>query len=557
MDTLPDIDIAIVGAGIGGVYTGWQLLTSGSRGSRLGAWAAARGGLKVALFEGSRRIGGRLLSARSPLLPDTTAEIGGMRYVSPAQTRIRHLVEDVLQLPTHEQTVDVDSNIAFLRGRQLRISDLADPTKLPYWFDQSETEWLRTQKTPAALIGRVLTTLMPDIAKRLEQGTLREYLGEITIDGLPLWQHGLWNLIARGMSIDGYAAARTTVGYDCLGGNTNALDLTTTYFDFTPGVHYRMVDGGYETVPWLLCQRFVSAGGDLRLGHWLDGFSGTSLADGTKGVHLAFRDKPGMTARAIILAMPRRAIELLLPEGEVLGHDNRHFRENLATVQPIPLSKLFMLYPRCWWQEAGVTAGRSLTDLPLRQCYYWPSGPNGTTVPKATAPGLVMAYDDAQSVDFWHGLDSRHVLPLGSVHRVRDRWPMFTTAGAPRPPAGDDFSQRLIANWTDHPATVPMVREMHRQLMLMHGVRDAPEPIDAAYMDWTHDPFGGGVHLWNVNHQSVRLLREMIQPVADFPCYICGEAYSTNQTWAEGALQTADLVLDLLFDRAAAGGVNP
>jgi hypothetical protein len=35
----------------------------------------------------------------------------------------------------------------------------------------------------------------------------------------------------------------------------------------------------------------------------------------------------------------------------------------------------------------------------------------------------------------------------------------------------------------------------------------------------------------------------MTQPVADFPCYICGEAYSTNQTWVEGALQTAEIVL--------------
>jgi hypothetical protein len=35
----------------------------------------------------------------------------------------------------------------------------------------------------------------------------------------------------------------------------------------------------------------------------------------------------------------------------------------------------------------------------------------------------------------------------------------------------------------------------------------------------------------------------MIQPVENFPCYICGEAYSTGQTWVEGAFQTAELVL--------------
>ena len=77
-----------------------------------------------------------------------------------------------------------------------------------------------------------------------------------------------------------------------------------------------------------------------------------------------------------------------------------------------------------------------------------------------------------------------------------------------------------------------MVQEMHRQLMQMHGIDSAPEPIDAAYMDWSQDPFGGGVHLWNTNYKSSEMLARMIQPVAEFPCYICGEAYSTNQTWA-------------------------
>ena len=91
-----------------------------------------------------------------------------------------------------------------------------------------------------------------------------------------------------------------------------------------------------------------------------------------------------------------------------------------------------------------------------------------------------------------------------------------------------------------------MVDELHRQLLQMHGIDSAPRPIDAAYMDWSRDPYGGGVHLWNVKYSSTVMVNHMIQPVADFPCYICGEAYSTNQTWAEGALETADLVLNRL-----------
>ncbi len=51
------------------------------------------------------------------------------------------------------------------------------------------------------------------------------------------------------------------------------------------------------------------------------------------------------------------------------------------------------------------------------------------------------------------------------------------------------------------------------------------------------------MHFWNRGYKSWEVLEQMTQPVADFPCYVCGEAYSTNQTWVEGALQTAEIVL--------------
>ena len=556
MGALPDVDVAIVGGGIGGIYTGWRLLTSPLADSKLAAWQTARGKLSVALFEGSDRIGGRLLSARSPHLPTATAEIGGMRYVAPAQKLVTGLVETVLKLPWHEQVVDRPENIAYLRGRLLRSSVLGQPEALPYFFDPSEAAWLSAgNQGPDALMGRVLTRLMPQLKANLEAGTLRKYLSSVSIDGLPLWRHGFWNLLAKGMSVDGYAAARATIGYDCLGGNTNALDLTAEYFDFTPSVSYRMVNAGYETVPWELQNRFSEAGGDIQLGQWLAGFARVALGDGSQGVELRFQDGTRKTARALVLAMPRRSIELLDAEGEVLGPANKRFRQDLASVDPIPLFKAFLLYPNCWWQP-GVKSGRSLTDLPIRQCYYWPVGPDGTGVPPANGPGLIMVYDDLLNVSFWEGLDKRPEahkagLPLNQKNLHHD-WPLFErkAKSQPAPQEADPFARRLLDNWEAHSATRQMVHELHRQLMLMHGTDSAPAPIDAAFMDWSRDPYGGGVHLWNVNVQSDDLVHRMTQPVDDFPCYICGEAYSTNQTWAEGALQTAEIVLQQRFGLA-------
>lgn len=568
----PDADIVVVGGGISGAYTAWRLLTQDPGNGQAAEWAKRRDGkLKVVVLEGSNRIGGRMLSARSDKMPNTTAEIGGMRYVVPSHSRMQKLVETDLGLEYHRQLVDAPENIAFLRGRMLRMKQLADPAQLPYFLSPSEMAWLSAvaSRTPAGLIGRVLTQLIPEIEAQAAKENFREYLSNVKIDGQPLWKLGLWNLLFRGMSPDAYTAARNTIGYDSLLGNFNALDIAAEYFDFTPDVEYRMVNDGFERVPWELQQRVLHAGGEIRLNSWADGFIGTTLSDGSRGVEVRQRSGETLSARAIVLALPRRSIELLRPEGEILCDRNGPFRHMLASVSPIPLLKIFLVYPECWWQDSGVTKGRSLTDMPLRQCYYWPSG----KVEKGASPefsppgrhdlGMVMAYDDMANGTFWTGLD-----PRGEVHRAglsltdRNSTELHTlgvtsqemsqvglqAAGKETPVT--DFPGRLQANWSSLCATEPLWRETHRQMMLMHGVDTAPEPIDSAYMDWSRDPFGGGVHFWNPGYKSDDLRDKMIQPDPNFPCYICGEAYSTKQSWVEGALQTADLVLAKIFSAA-------
>ena len=55
---------------------------------------------------------------------------------------------------------------------------------------------------------------------------------------------------------------------------------------------------------------------------------------------------------------------------------------------------------------------------------------------------------------------------------------------------------------------------------------------------------------------SRKVKREIIQPYDErsLPLYICGEAYSDAQGWVEGALQTADMMLEKWFDVPALSG---
>jgi hypothetical protein len=301
----------------------------------------------------------------------------------------------------------------------------------------------------------------------------------------------------------------------------------------------------------------------LYTGSWLQSFDEDSLPDGSKGVSLQFMQGGQPTqvqARAIVLAMPKRSLELLAHKGPVMDpFRSPRMRYLMDSVEPADLYKMFLAYERPWWEKVFVTQGRSLTDTPIRQCYYWGvegrqvgANPNNTNA-------LLMCYNDLSSSEYWGGLRRR---PLGPGDAVRWSVPgnqlvkqaLNKEGGYERksiPHAQrerhSDWGKQLRKNWDDHVAPHKMVSEMHRQLKLMHGLEDAPAPLDAAFIDWSDDPYGGAVHFWNPGYKTWEVLQEMTQPVPSFPCYVCGEAYSTNQTWVEGALQTAEIVLQKHF----------
>jgi len=579
--TLPDIDVAIIGGGVSGLYTGWRLLTRSveALNQPLRDWAQKRanGKLKVAIYEGSDRVGGRLLSGQSPHMPDAVCELGGMRYVDPAHTRVQGLIDE-FKLSTHVQDVYDPSNFAFLRGNRLRFKDLANPGMLPFNFSGTEADLLQqTNATPGELITQALLKQWPEIAKlRGQKDQLRGYLqNKADLDDTPLEQWGFWNLLLRLMSGEAYKAARDTIGYDVLGANYNAADMISEFFEFAAGIKYRMLDRGFEILPWTLREKFEENEGKVETGAWLRSFD-YDRDNGEVSLHFFGRDRSApVSARSIVLAMPRRSIELLLPECELLSED-AEFQGLLGAVAPIPLYKMFLIYETPWWQNEGVKRGRSLTDLPMRQCYYWAVSGKGNGGEIDKGPAAIMVYNDALNVSFWSALHTqarsapatqRGFAPAAKeanvrLHPLSQQRRAVSEKFASRPkmfertppseargfaPAGENkFANHLGENWNDSQAGKHAVTEVERQLLLLHGVDKPSAKLDAAFANWSQDPYGGGVHLWNVGFKSSEVLEKMTKPIEDLPCYICGEAYSTNQTWVEGALQTADLVLDRL-----------
>lgn len=513
--TRQDLDVAIVGAGVSGVYTGWRLLGAGKARS-------------VTIFEQSERIGGRLLSLEPPGMPGVWCELGGMRF-TPAQPLVGGLIEE-LHLATHPFPVGEGTNINYLRGVHIRQQEFADPTKtLPY-----DLAWAEQGMDPGSLVSWAVNQVIPG-ATTMGAAKLRKFLEGYKVEGRHVYDWGYWNLIARGLSHEGYELARASGGYDTPLLNWNALDTISLNGDLGGDTKFSAVDGGYQSLPLTVAAKFEEQGGKIELGQRLESFDVD--AEGKVVLRLTNCDdgtRHEVRAGALVLAMPRRSLELVAPTGPVLDPAVPGVRKLIESVTPIPLFKLCVAYPYPWWESVGVTQGRSLTDLPIRQCYYWATGKAHGDDPAISKSVLLATYDDGVNVDYWNGYsDPDHHPPFETVEGE------LTAAH----PASDE--------WKKFKPTAPMVAEADRQLREMHGVRVAPQPYAAAYVDWGVDPYGGGVNFWNVHARSSQVIPSMIKPVPTVPVYVCGEAYSNGQGWVEGALETAELVLREHFGVAA------
>lgn len=503
----PVLDVAIVGAGVSGVYSGWRWLTS-EKGK----------GSRVELFEFSHRAGGRLMSVEPPGMPQGRVELGGMRFTT-GQTTVASLVS-YLQLQTEPFVVSQDPNMAYLRGRHLRTKDLSDPAKVPYDIPKADEDGFKMGFTALAAeryLQEVLHKKHVDL-KTVDWDHVAQtgrYEGHRVID---LTMRYIYN---RSVAHESFQFAEDTSGYDSIFFTWNAADgFPWNLGDYGASIEYKRLKDGYEMLPKTLLKRYEEAGGKLHFHHRLVRFDTVKLDDGSEGVELHI-DHEGHTkqvrARKLILAMPRRSLELLEQTGSVLGEAQHEVHKLIESVVPIPLFKLALCYRTRWWEALGITQGQSITDLPVRQFYYWPVGSD-------TQHGAILIYNDGLDLDYWAGLrEDPNLYPNDE----------------------DCNSNNPVTEWKEHPAPALMVQEAHRQLVEIHGLqgKNIAPPYAAAYRDWGDDPFGGGANFWPQYVDSIHVAKRIVEPVKGKPVYICGEAYSHAQGWVEGALATAEDML--------------
>ncbi len=480
-----------------------------------------------------------------------------MRYLTSQQMVVSLL--DELQLATRAFPMGDAKNLLYLRRKHLRVQDFPTPKKVPYKLD-----WNERGKSPSELLLYAIDTAVPHaIGKTPVQW---EAIKETTlIDGRHLYNIGFWNLLYKILSSEGYNLVLDAGGYFSILSNWNAGEaMPWILADFPMDVQYRTLCEGCERLPQKLSEGLEKRG-DVRTSYRLQSFALPPESDEQGLITLLFRDETTQVetlvqTRRLILAMPKRALELL-------DQHNAFFRDphvirclNAVTAQPA--FKLFLGYEHPWWRVLGLQSGRSITDLPIRQTYYFGTEgeQEGNGVDKRNQNSLLMAgYSDGLSVGFWSGLlaSPDHRIPLFDGHENpfvgdRRRYEHLPPSRKDEQAAQDQSEAFERANpgkkFQDYKVTTDLVDMAHYQLQQMHGLEFyMPKPYTAVFKDWRADPYGGGWHFWNVDVKPWAVMKEMRHPVKHYHVYVCGEAYSNNQGWVEGALRCTELMLQEYF----------
>jgi monoamine oxidase len=349
------------------------------------------------------------------------------------------------------------------------------------------------------------------------------------------------------VSREAYHLITDAGGYYSLISNWNAARAIPYLLeDFGTRVRYLALRDGFQRLPLTLAEQFTSAGGEIYRQHRLHRID-LSPPGGSPLIHLTFdvgdrthfeyrrlTKAKVVRARHVVLAMPRRAIELLHPDSFLFSSEQ--FQADLKTVLAQPAFKVFAAYREPWWTKKPleISSGRSATDLPVRQCYYWGTEGEQPGADKENRNSILMAsYCDGGAVEYWAGLSRAN-----RVYRTR----IDGFDSEPEATHTTKLDQHLIAPEV-------MRHEMREQLQKLHGVK-VPDAYEMVYRDWTGDPYGGGWHFWKIHARSEEIMPRIQHPISGVKLYICGEAWSTQQGWVEGALETAESILQRNFDLA-------
>jgi hypothetical protein len=523
---VPFIPFGIIGGGASGLYSAYRLATS---------LPQPKG--KIALFEwSSERLGGRIFTKK--FNTGQYIELGGMRFSSDHRA-VNTVIAKLGLLPLVKSFPMTNNRLFYLRGVRVYENDI--PAKgVPYSP--------RDPKYKNTVVDQLYADVSSGIAGSaprtraqwcsfFETATIPPgYNTSVYQVGDPVRNIGYWDLMYDQLGEEAFQYAADAGAYTSNVINWNAANALYYNGEFGTNVQYSRLDGGYSGLFDKIAADIGAIDTSIiRQGYRLvsfyfdkvSGYFNCTFINARSGQSEQFQ------IGSLILAMPRNSIELVAqncPPDHPLR--DRRVKLYLESVIEQPSYKVALLFNTDWWRTSEfppdltdpgpLNYGPSITDLPLRQVYYFGNNSSGGQ----PAYGLLASYDDMWYTRFWQEME----LPIGESRSI---------------PISEDY-QPLGTGRRIPPRMMAMLKS---QLNALHysSPGKVPDPIEGYLMDWGLNPYQAGYHAWAARYSLCDAMQKIRKPSslvgADLPFYIVGSAYSNDQAWVEGAFCTAESVL--------------
>lgn len=374
------LEVAVVGAGVAGLYASWRLCQAGMQPA------------DIALFEASDRAGGRILTVTAPDESALKLDLGA-HLIADDHARARMLAGR-LGLSIVPYRLEEPGNLLHLRGRTRSVAQVRRSfCRVPFPYAVPS----RLQKRGA---GRLMRKAREKIAAQTgADGLFR---------GRPPCEWPLDAILREVLHPDevAYLVARSVYSFWEKPLNAGAvIDWATTNI-FMPRTCLGTLQGGMTTLTEGLVSALRSGGVPVHIRHALDGIDLPARRQDPVALRFTTPDGPATVwARRVVLALPRQAIGRIAP---LRLHAS--VRMLLDAVEPWPVTTAALVYPDTWWTPLGFHGGRAVTDLPARLMRYHAGkaehpAPAGQAAITFYADGVDAGYWGATGASGWVGAD--------------------------------------------------------------------------------------------------------------------------------------------------------
>ncbi|XP_078341071.1 aplysianin-A-like isoform X1 [Crassostrea virginica] len=497
---VPVEDVTIIGAGIGGTYTGWRLRNAG---------------LRIGIYEFSDRVGGRMYSRFFPDAPDIPVDFGAMRIISARHPRmIKAGVDLGLKFAIFPEGLGriPERTLLYLRNTHLTTNELGGPNT-PYNLRPEER-----------MDPRLLSQLLSETYSNYNGTNPNvELYTATTLDGIPLYLQSYQEVIQKtGISNEAQEYIKDSSLFHYGFGPVQSLEnfpKTRRGFDRpkmpTDLPEIITVPTGMNSYPSEFMRQFLSSNpfrhtfrcnsqlvsiSKKGRGIYRLKFMTTITVNGTT---LPTKNYFCVDTRNVILALPKVPIQRI----QMPQFSNPTFISALNTVIDVQASKIFLVYNYPWWLSGSRNFTFTHSDLPYRQSFNWGISRTGKAI-------FLISYADKEDVPFWSRLQN----------------------------TGNVISKRN----DDTRVTDEVVKQAHRQLSSVYNipVKTIPYPVDGMMFVWNRYPYNGGWVEWMPGSKRYDIKRYLRRPFGKNNIFINHGYWGADYNgWGESSLEAADDVL--------------